>query len=322
MTSKKKLPISVIIPTMNRNDSLKRTLFYIVQFDYVPDEIILIDQSFQNEVRYQNRLLLKECRTNYKYFYLENPSSTKARNIGLKNAENNIIVFLDDDVDVEKDTFRNIYRYMCDENIAMIGGLDELNVIENKKSRCNSFFSYFFGTKTPKKNIGYVTKSMLGRYPDSIEGVVPTMWAMGYCFIIRKSLAEEWNLYFDEKMTGYAYAEDLDFTFSYYKHASENNMKCILTNEIKVKHLVSKEFRIPSNEAIYKSVINRAYLGYKHHMGITSTLAQLWTNLGFILLNINSKEIILTRIKAQIYCESVRKKLKRGYLEYNYKDKV
>lgn len=37
--------VSIVIPTMNRLDSLKRTISYIVQSTVEPLEVIVVDQS-------------------------------------------------------------------------------------------------------------------------------------------------------------------------------------------------------------------------------------------------------------------------------------
>lgn len=39
------LSISIVIPTMNRFDSLKRTISYIAQGTKLPQEIIIVDQT-------------------------------------------------------------------------------------------------------------------------------------------------------------------------------------------------------------------------------------------------------------------------------------
>lgn len=308
-----KLPISVIIPTMNRPDALNRTIKLIVNKCFIPKQIIVIDQSQGIEVQQLNRECLKEQDEIIEtiYIYQKEPSLTNARNQGFLHANNEIIVFSDDDVDVEEHTLKNIFEIMQDGSIAMIAGID----LKAKKS--DSKIGYFFYTKSfLKRKKGHVTLSMLGRYPNEVNGEVDTEWAMGYFFVVRKSLVDKWKIKWDENLTGYAYAEDLDFSYSYYKCAKHENLKCILSDKVKVNHLASKEYRIPSKKQMYMYVINREYLSYKHHRGFISRVAMRWINLGQFFSSIIKNEKALYILFAQIKCECNKKQIKAGKL-YN-----
>lgn len=267
------LPISVIIPTMNRPESLDRTLKSISEVSDLPQQIVVVDQSCEASVQDSNRRILQKysCFSSKVYEYQHIASLTKARNLGCLRAVNDILVFSDDDVDVPSDIFTNVVCLMQDTKIAMIAGIDELT----QRSKTN--IGYFLGTKSYKnRKIGHVTLSMLGRYPDNIHGEVPTQWAQGYFFVVRKSLLEKWNVRWDENLTSYAYAEDLDFSYSYYKYANAEGLRCILDSRVSVKHLATLEYRVPSAKSIYMYIINRKYLAYKHKMGIKGIIARNW----------------------------------------------
>lgn len=267
------LPISVVIPTMNRPESLERTLTYMAVTDNPPQQIILVDQSNDAEIRQKNEVILNSFKIfeNKTYLYQSLPSLTKARNNGIKEATNEIVVFSDDDVDVNKFIFSNIWDIMNDEHIVMIAGIDELT----QMSKTN--IGYLLGTKSyRKRHIGHVTTSMLGRFPDKINAITPTEWAMGYFFVIRNSCIRRWNIKWDEHLSSYAYAEDLDFSFSYFKKAKMEGLKCILSPLVKVKHLATLEYREPSSKTLFMYIINRKYLAYKHKMGFRSIWGRNW----------------------------------------------
>lgn len=309
------VPITIIIPTMNRSESLDRTLKCIFKGKYTPNQIVIIDQSQAQEKRTENQKILckyKDCCEKRIYEYQQNPSSTKARNLGISKVENEIVVFSDDDIDVNVDTLKNVYAIMQDKEIAMIAGIDELT------SSSATNIGYFLGTKSyRKRNIGHVTLSMLGRYPDNVQKRTETQWAQGYFFVVRKSLMDKWHCCWDENLTSYAYAEDLDFSFGYYKHAHAEGMKCILDPSVKVKHLATKEFRIPSSKSIYMYIINRAYLSHKHGMGFSGLLASSWCNIWRLVQNIVVRKNFKTLANA-IWC-SLRyyKEIKLGKLDYD-----
>lgn len=275
------VPISVIIPTMNRPDTLERTLNTYVSGTCVPEQIIIVDQTQSAEVK-ENIEDISQ-RYNADYVYRNEPSLTAARNMGMEAARHNIIIQSDDDVDLHEDTIENVYKIMQDEDIALIAGLDD----NTEKSKTN--IGYILGTKSfRKRKIGHVTKSVLGRYPDTVNGEVETEWAMGYFFVCRKENLDKWNIQWDERLISYAYAEDLDFSYRYCKKAHENNLRCILSDKVRVKHMVSKEYRIPSRKSTYMYVIHRWYIKDKTNCG--SGLAIAWCDFWRIVERIVKKE--------------------------------
>src|SRR5574344_1769771 len=210
---------TVIIPTMNRYDSLKRTLQHLVKSSVQPNEIVVVDQTQDKMLAAQIHKLCKDISDYIKYIKEEEASLTKARNIGIKNAHNDILIFMDDDVDVKEYTFENIVSIMSnDDKISMIGGLNDNDIMCHK----NSSLGYIFGKSSYKNRyIGHVTKAMYSRFPEHCEKLTSTQWAMGFFFVVKKSLLEKWNIYFDEHLKYYAYAEDMDLTYSYYKKSKE-----------------------------------------------------------------------------------------------------
>lgn len=314
---KRIIPISIIIPTLNRPSAIIRTIDRLLKMEVIPAQILVIDQTSELVERQKIQEYLSRIKNiSVIYQYLQIPSSTSARNAGIDAATHNVLVFMDDDVDVNADTLMNIYRYMGDSKIAMVGLIDE--TLPKSTGR----FGYLFGMKSWKnRKIGHVTASMLGRYPDDIKGIVPTMWAMGFCFALKRDKLNEWKLRFDEKLTGYAYAEDLDLTYMYYKRAAAEGLKCLLAEDLKVKHLESKEYRIPSALNTYKYVINREYLSYKHNMGIFSRLCTRWTNFGLYLLRLFQGARACDVLRAQYRCDKIRRQLKQGVIsEASYND--
>lgn len=269
------LPISVLIPTMNRPDSLERTLKKYMSAKFVPAQIIVVDQSETKEVANGNEDVLKNITHDieWKYIYQKEPSSTKARNKAIKNANNEIIIFSDDDIDVHDDNLINVYNVMNNKNISMIAGLDDNMALSQSKIGC------LFGFKSLKNiHIGHVTSSVFGKFPDRVDTETSTMWAMGFFFVVRKSLIDKWNMQWDEKLSGYAYGEDLDFSYTYYKKSKEANLRCIMTNKVRVLHLASQEYRTPSRKHMFMYVLNRYYLSNKHHMGWKSIVSMKLTN--------------------------------------------
>lgn len=307
------LPISVLIPTMNRPDSLERTLKKYMCAKYIPAQIVVVDQSEEKEVADRNREVLKNVTNDieWKYIYQEEPSLTKARNKAMKEAKNEVVICSDDDIDVYDDTLINVYNIMNHKNISMIAGLDDNMQLSTSKIGC------FLGFKSLKNiHIGHVTSSMLGRFPDRIKDETDTMWAMGYFFVIRKSLVNKWRLQWDEKLVGYAYAEDLDFSYSYHKQAKKENLKCIMTNKVRVLHLASQEFRTPTRKHMFMYVLNRYYLSNKHCMGLKSLISMEISNYMMIIIQKLKGENPKDLKDAIHYLKYHKEEIKQGKFNY------
>ena len=153
-----KVDVSVVIPTMNRPDSLLRTLDHIITSDCVPSQIIVVDQSQTGEMQEANKVVVEKCSNNVvkiEYYYQSMPSLTKARNYGFSFVKNEIVVFSDDDVDVKKDTFSNIIALFSDKNLAMAGAVNE-----GEENNSASVLSHIFGMASfRKRNIGHMARA-------------------------------------------------------------------------------------------------------------------------------------------------------------------
>lgn len=305
--------ISLIIPTMNRPNSLKRTLesYFNNMCEVFPDELIVVDQSKSDIDKHNNEKIVETFRNvcDVNYLYLDEPSITKARNLATQICKGDILVYSDDDINVDYSTLKNVKELFLKNNISMIGGIDKFT---NLKS---SIAGYFIGTRSLiKKKKGHVTKSVLGRFPNRIKGEVNTEWAMGFFFSVKRELLRKWNIKFDENLTSYAYAEDLDFTYSYYKKSKSEGYNCIFSDKVVVEHLATKEYRIPSSKSINMYILNRAYICYKHKMGRTSAIFMHWTNFWIKMSNFFNREQYIYYKEAIGREKKYRNLLKKGIL--------
>lgn len=305
---KNKTSISIVIPTMNRVQSLLDTIEYLQQGTDCPDEIIVVDQSKSEEVQEQIQSALKETKISCHYFHRP-PSLTAARNFGLRQASNDVVVFMDDDVRVQPETIEHIQSIMEEDSISMIAGLD-LNAGTEK-----SKLGYVFGKKSYRKRaVGHVTGALYGRLPQKTTQRVQTQWAMGYFFAIRKSLAQKWQLAWDERFHSYGYPEDLDFSYRYWRASKEEGLQCIVDPLVSVYHMVSKEWRETEKAVTFMQVIHREYLTYKWGLHWTARLFTRWSNFGLFCERAVRRNRCLDVLKAQYYCDCYRKDIKKGIL--------
>ena len=107
--------ISVVIPTYNRYELLKRAISSVLTQKYLPQEVIVIDDGSSDKTSD----IQKDFPT-VKYFYQKNRGVSSARNLGIKKASFDWIAFLDsDDEWVEDKLLKQINYHKINKNILM-----------------------------------------------------------------------------------------------------------------------------------------------------------------------------------------------------------
>jgi GT2 family glycosyltransferase len=299
---------------MNRYSSLIKTLDSLYRGKYLPKEIVIIDQSSQDNLNSNIQTFLKDRyeKCNIIYYYQQVASLTKARNKGITIASEEYIIFSDDDIEYRDDTIKNVYDiFESDKQVGMIGGIDEITE-KNKLNKVSYIMGAIFCRKKINCNEGHITKAIFGAYPKKIVGRINSQWAMGYFFALRKSLVFRWSLTWDEKLKSYAYPEDLDFSYSFYKRAINENIKIVLDSNVKVQHLVSTEWRVNSFKSTLMFIVYREYLSYKHFKNFNSRIQTRWSNFGEFLRRLSARDKPFDIVRAQVLCDLHRGEIKKG----------
>jgi MoaA/NifB/PqqE/SkfB family radical SAM enzyme/predicted glycosyltransferase len=143
--------ITIVIPTYNRKELLKKTLISLFNQKYPKDkyEVIVVDDGSNDDTEEMIRSLKPTC--NFKYFYwprkekfeLGEPKNRVAavRNIGIENARGEIILFVDSDMILDKNCVRrHVLMHKKHKNTVIIGyrnllfkQKNPLNLVLNKK---------------------------------------------------------------------------------------------------------------------------------------------------------------------------------------------
>ena len=108
--------VSVIIPTYNRKQTLKRAIQSVYIQSLPPFEIIVVDDGSKDGTKEW----VKKKYPNIKYIYQKNSGVSSARNKGIKTAQGKYISFLDSDDTWHKDKLKiclrsldNGYTFVC-----------------------------------------------------------------------------------------------------------------------------------------------------------------------------------------------------------------
>ena len=94
----KPLFLSVVICTLNRDQPLVDTIRGILAMDYVPFELIIVDRSNQHEP--ETEAFLSQLASSGALQWVRHPVKNLcvARNVGIRQARGEVVVFVDDDV--------------------------------------------------------------------------------------------------------------------------------------------------------------------------------------------------------------------------------
>jgi GT2 family glycosyltransferase len=294
--------ISVIIPTYKRNNSLKNCLYSILNQNLLPNEIIVVDNStFQLAKPLVNQFTTK---TKVKIHYIseKRKGPTYARNKGIRLANYNILAFLDDDCEADKDWLLNIASFFnsSPQFIAVLGystnGFTKniLSTAEHITTQCSI-----------NKLLFYLDNNLCSLVIDSKN------------FAIKKSFLINKKIKFDHIYAKVAIYEDIDFGLQ----IVQNGGIIRYNKQIKVAHYFKKNlfsyvkrgFRIGSGayilvkkwganipQKILKSKILFAYISSRHNKILSNKLSKFISNKSILFQLIVYLLVIIENISARI----------------------
>ena len=217
-----KIFLSIIISTWKRSKVLKKILYSLCRQSLTPKNFyfeVIVSDSFSNDGT-RGVINLFKNNQNYKLRHINcliNNLSAK-RNLGIKKAKSNNLIFLDDDCIPEKYFIRKYLKVKKFKNILFSGVV-----------------------KYPQK---WLNKSNYLKYRQSRHFVnkqatlLPNKFVAMNCGInIRKNLKNKF--YFDERFTGYGF-EDFEFA----KRMTSNKIKLKTIDAEIVHYEYKKNFEV------------------------------------------------------------------------------
>ncbi len=310
--------ISVIIPTCNRSEDIKKTLIKLNKSLGDLCEVIIVDQSSNN----QTRNLVKSLKSRkIKYLFSNTPSITIARNLGVKRASKSskIIVFIDDDVDLDKNYFTEILKIFNNFSEARAVAAYVPSPELEKMSLLDILLRKLFFISFPDKEKARILSSYCNTYPSKLNKIINSQWLPGVNMAYKKSVFSEQK--FDENILGYTIAEDIDFTFRLYKKYPKS---LFITPSAKIIHRVSNVERYPTEKMSFINQIDHFYFNFKNlNKSLSQKLIFIWSIVGITLLRTikfvsTRKEINYLKLKFYLkslfYCLRNIKKIKSGRL--------
>ncbi len=131
------LKVSIIIPFRDYNEIFLNNLIALNYQEFKNFEVLIIDNSFRLDEILKEKNILNKMEYELRVIKGDGESRASARNIGILNAKNDIILFLDADMLPHKKLIKEhikIYESLKTKNIAIIGlelRINNLSILQN-----------------------------------------------------------------------------------------------------------------------------------------------------------------------------------------------
>lgn len=305
--------VSVLVSTKNRFYDLKECVDSILIQTVKPSEIILVDASDTSESMEMVKESLRGKDIKLTYYRQEivagKIKKTAAWNRALKSALGDIIIFLDDDVVLDKHYIYYILKTYCENaECNIVGVMGSFKNLKNGKivqkravdlRFLERFFLKFFLLPHEERN-GFMQPSGFPTYPSSENKTIAIAEIMPACNMsFKKDVFKEFS--FDEWFYGYSLLEDDDFTYRV-----SRKYKFLYTPFAELFHKSSKIAREHPETMEIMRVVNRCYF-FKKNMPKTlkNYLAFAWAEFGILFLRFFSfnsfKDLLLSFIGLTIW---------------------
>jgi GT2 family glycosyltransferase len=117
-------PVALIVPTAGRPDDIRRCLISLVAVDYPQLEIVVVDNRPEEDATRHVVERAAAADSRIRYVGERLPGSSVARNRGLAETRSQIVVFTDDDVEVDPLWVRMLIEpFLHDEQVQVVTGL-------------------------------------------------------------------------------------------------------------------------------------------------------------------------------------------------------
>ncbi|MDM5262630.1 glycosyltransferase [Sulfurovum sp. XTW-4] len=190
------LGVSVVIPTLNRDEFLYDSINDMLKQDFDKYEILVVDQS--DNINEKVEELVKSNPDKIRYFRnLGFKGLPQARNFGWQNAKYEIILYIDDDIRSNELLIKQHASCYVDLEVGLVGGgIDEQHRVLDAKEPSGIFNPW---TCTPHR--GFASKN------NQIVSHVP-----GGNFSVRKEIMEKVNGVDEVLNVGAALYEETDLS--------------------------------------------------------------------------------------------------------------
>lgn len=204
------IPVTAIVPTLNRRASLEKMLHSLARQSAQPAEMIIVDASDNRETERLCQLPISGLETAICYHRASQIGAATQRNQGATSASYDYILFLDDDIEFHEACIAKLWKALASD--ARAGGVNAM--IINQKyfppgRLSRTVFRLLNGGHLPSyagRCIGPAV-NILPEDSENLPEVVEVEWLNTTCTLYRKQALPMPP--FQDHFTGYSLLEDL-----------------------------------------------------------------------------------------------------------------
>ena len=158
-------PVSVVINTYNRAESLRVTLRSLRQLDYPNFEVVVVDGPSTDHTAD----VVREFEGSIKVAHCPNRNLSESRNIGIAQAAGDIVAFIDDDAYPDPAWLDRIVEGYQSEDVAAVGG----PVYDHTGARLQARYSMANRFGIARVDVGTINPTEFFNSPQSLEFAYP-----------------------------------------------------------------------------------------------------------------------------------------------------
>ncbi|MBN2454663.1 glycosyltransferase [Candidatus Woesearchaeota archaeon] len=229
---RKDLPVSVLVPCYNEEKNISSCLESILGSDYDMSkvEIIVIDDGSKDATGEVVRKIIEKCKANIRLLRGEHKGKSEALNLGMKHAKNELVMSIDGDINLERETMSRLVSPMVRKEVA---ATNAVAVIRKPKK----LIEYFQMIEFTLNNLIRISFSRV--FDNSI-------WFFGAVAVYRKSVVNAVGGFKTDTLT-----EDMDICLEMYS----KGYKIVTVKEARISTLA-----MPSLKALFRQRM-RWYFG-------------------------------------------------------------
>lgn len=233
--------ISIIVPVFNAEKTIDKCIESIIHQTYDNIEVILInDGSKDSSLKICSQYASNDMRIHV--IDSENRGVSEARNIGLKEATGDYILFCDSD-DFVSPYWAETMMSKYEPNLLV---MCKLTAFDNDETICNTQINEFENSIIGKKDFIYYRETGIGSPTNKL---------------FKTEIIKKYNIKFSNKLS---LGEDLLFVLEYLSH---------ITGEIKLLDIPLYYYRVSNNPSLSKNTPKKEeteffYESLKHYMQI------------------------------------------------------
>ena len=287
-TDKHRAESCFIIATRNRHDYLVEAVRSVLGQSVLPAELCIVDSSEEPLLRPEIERLCEAAGVKLDYVHPAARGLTIQRNIGIERTTGDPVFLIDDDVWLSSDVHEEIlaeYRRWGPE----LGGVRGAPVHPPSPNRLTILWRRLFGMGGwwPEGS-GRMRSGFFVEGVASSESVRRVEYFNGWFMSYRREVFERER--FDERLAGYAFKEDIDFSYRVVKRG----YVLVQTPKAQIVHHKTPSERLSPFDHQRMALANQFYL---HRKNMPQTLrykaALWWALVGTLPLNVG--KVVQTR---------------------------